>query len=119
MKRILSSTIFTQGIYYLITGVWPLVDIHSFMLVTGPKTDIWLVKAMSCLFCAIGLALVIGRKERVCVWLSLLTSFSMAVIDFYYSSIDVTSDVYKIDGVIQVLFFIPIVLSISGPRKPD
>jgi hypothetical protein len=27
-----------QGTYYLITGIWPLLSVRTFMLVTGPKT---------------------------------------------------------------------------------
>src|SRR5947199_4592463 len=39
-----SSTPFTallwvQGLYYLVTGVWPLVSVETFQMVTGPKTD--------------------------------------------------------------------------------
>jgi len=28
-----------QGVYYLLTGLWPLVSIETFQMVTGPKTD--------------------------------------------------------------------------------
>ena len=28
-----------QGLYYLMTGVWPLVSIETFQTVTGRKTD--------------------------------------------------------------------------------
>ncbi len=28
-----------QGVFYLATGIWPLVNIQSFEMVTGPKTD--------------------------------------------------------------------------------
>src|SRR4051794_17610666 len=39
-----SATLFTallwlQGLYYLVTGVWPLVSIETFQTVTGWKTD--------------------------------------------------------------------------------
>lgn len=34
---------FIQGCYYLITLIWPLVHIKSFMAVTGYKRDVWLV----------------------------------------------------------------------------
>jgi hypothetical protein len=33
-----------QGLYYTISGMWAQVSIDTFMMVTGPKTDIWLVK---------------------------------------------------------------------------
>jgi hypothetical protein len=32
-----------QALYYLATGLWPLVHLPSFEAVTGPKTDDWLV----------------------------------------------------------------------------
>src|SRR3954449_7336072 len=30
-----------QGVYYLVTGVWPLVSVRTFQAVTGRKTDNW------------------------------------------------------------------------------
>ena len=44
-----------QGIYYLITGIWPLIHIGSFMKITGPKTDRWLVKTVGVLLAVISL----------------------------------------------------------------
>lgn len=38
-----------QGLYYLLTSLWGLLHIESFMMVTGPKFDIWLVKMVSVL----------------------------------------------------------------------
>ncbi|VTR52312.1 Uncharacterised protein [Sphingobacterium thalpophilum] len=45
-----------QGIYYCLTGIWPVIHISSFMAVTGPKTDLWLVKMVGLLSLAIGLS---------------------------------------------------------------
>ena len=47
-----------QGIFYVATGVWPLIDIVSFQVVTGPKTDLWLVKTVGVLVTVIGLGYV-------------------------------------------------------------
>jgi hypothetical protein len=33
-----------QGVFYLATGLWPLLNIRTFERVTGPKTDKWFVK---------------------------------------------------------------------------
>jgi hypothetical protein len=41
-----------QGVYYLLTGVWPLPSIGSFQRVTGPKTDLWLVRTVGVLVAA-------------------------------------------------------------------
>src|SRR5437588_12237075 len=35
-----------QGAYYAATGVWPLVSIRSFVDVTGPKKERWLMNTV-------------------------------------------------------------------------
>ncbi len=35
-----------QGLYLLLTGMWPLVHYRSFEWVSGPKVDDWLVKCV-------------------------------------------------------------------------
>ena len=46
-----------QGVYYLVTGIWPLVHMGSFQRVTGPKVDGWLVQTAGVLITAIGATL--------------------------------------------------------------
>jgi hypothetical protein len=55
-----------QGLYYLVTGVWPLVSMPTFQRVTGPKTDDWLVRTVGLLAAAIGAVLLVrgARGER-------------------------------------------------------
>jgi hypothetical protein len=86
------------------------------MAVTGPKTDIWLVKTVSVLLVAIALSLLSGLidgsyKLPVAV-LGLCTSIAMAFIDFYYTINDTISKVYAADGVVEVLFMIGWILCI-------
>ena len=47
-----------QGLFYFLTGVWALVSIDTFQKVTGPKTDLWLVKTVGVLFRVIGIGLI-------------------------------------------------------------
>ena len=35
-----------QGVYFALTGIWPLLDLSSFQWVTGPKQDLWLVQTV-------------------------------------------------------------------------
>jgi hypothetical protein len=51
--KLFRIVLWVQTIYYLLTAIWPLADIESFMLVTGRKTDIWLVKTVSVLLLAV------------------------------------------------------------------
>jgi hypothetical protein len=97
----------TQAIYYLVTGLWALIDIDSFMAVTGPKTDLWMVKTISLLFISIGSSLLISfRKpeQNITKALGALTSFSTMLIDIYYSLNNVISKIYLADAGIQLLF---------------
>ena len=55
---------FVQGTYYAVTGLWPLLSISTFQLVTGPKTDTWLVQTVGVLVLAIALALLLAALRR-------------------------------------------------------
>src|SRR5690606_42098076 len=52
-----------QGGYFVLTGIWPLVHIPSFLQVTGDKAELWLVETVGCLMIAIGLALLTSRPR--------------------------------------------------------
>ncbi|MHB1416246.1 MAG: hypothetical protein ACYC1C_13440 [Chloroflexota bacterium] len=60
----ISLLAFAQGLYYLVTGLWPLVHMPSFLAITGPKTDLWLVRSNALLIAAIGLALSLAGLRR-------------------------------------------------------
>ena len=53
-----------QAVYFVITGLWPIVHLRSFMAVTGPKVDHWLVKTVGVLVTVIGLAIGIAAARR-------------------------------------------------------
>jgi hypothetical protein len=65
----------TQGLYFLITGVWPIVSVQSFQLVTGPKSDHlivdsptdadhWMLFTISALIIAISIAILAAAWRR-------------------------------------------------------
>jgi uncharacterized membrane protein HdeD (DUF308 family) len=47
-----------QGMYYLLTGLFPFVHFGAFEALTGRKRDRWLVRTVGLLAAVIGLALV-------------------------------------------------------------
>ncbi len=59
----LKRVIFTQGAYYLLTGVWPLINMDSFERITGVKTDKWLVKTVGVLVAAIDGSLMVAARR--------------------------------------------------------
>lgn len=99
-----------QGVYIIVTALWALVDIDSFIWVTGPKTDIWLVKTVAVVLVSIGLALLIAVRESQpslsIKVLGLTNAAGLTVIDFYYTSNSTIKWVYAADGVLQVLIII-------------
>jgi hypothetical protein len=62
-----------QALYYLATGLWPLVHLPSFEVVTGPKTDDWLVHMVVGLLAmvsgaSLGVAVIRDRPARPRRW---------------------------------------------------
>jgi hypothetical protein len=95
-----------QGIFYVATGVWPLIDIVSFQVVTGPKTDLWLVRTVGVLVTVIGAVLLLGwRSRRITVELVLLavgSALGLASIDLIYSLSGRISAIYLADAVAEL-----------------
>jgi hypothetical protein len=95
-----------QGVFYVATGVWPIVGIRSFEAVTGPKVDRWLVRTVGALVTAVGVGLTLaGARRRVTPELAVVAAGSAAgltVIDLVYVSRGRISRVYLLDAVAEV-----------------
>jgi hypothetical protein len=101
-----SSLYLGQGLYYLATGIWPLAHMGSFLRVTGPKTDVWLVKTVGVLVAAAGGVLAMaGARRKDSLELALLataTAGGLAGIDIYYAARGRISRVYLLDAVLEL-----------------
>jgi hypothetical protein len=97
-----------QGIFWFLTGVWPLVHLCSFLWVTGPKEDIWLLYTVSVLITAIGgVLLAAGLRKQVTdeiKWLGIAGAAGLTGIDVFYALRDVIWDIYLLDAVVEVAF---------------
>jgi hypothetical protein len=104
-----------QGIYYLITGIWPLVSLDTFEAVTGPKTDDWLVQTVGVLAATIGAALLVGGWQRPLhletLTLSILAALSFTGVDVVFVSQGIISRIYLVDAAVQVLILVALALS--------
>src|SRR5215204_6110532 len=107
-QKLYSGILWAQGIYTFLTATWPIVDIESFMLVTGYKTDLWLVKTVSILLLAISISLllctVFKQFNYPVALLALLVAVGMAYVDFYYSLNNTISKIYMADGFVEIGF---------------
>ncbi len=97
---------FGQGLYFALTGVWPLVDMKSFMAVTGFKVDQWLVKTVGVLILVVGLVLLSAARARrispEVLGLAVGCALGLTAIDVYYVLIDRIRDVYLLDALAEV-----------------
>jgi hypothetical protein len=97
-----------QGVYYLVTALWPFVSLRTFIIVTGPKTDVWLVKTVGALLVVIGIALIVGSNSEQTnantICLGVLSALVLALIDIYYALRKVIHRIYLGEAVVELSF---------------
>ncbi|MET3879958.1 hypothetical protein [Chitinophaga sp. OAE865] len=108
MTLLLETILWTQGIYFLATGMWPLVHYGSFEAITGHKTDVWLVKTVGMLLAVTGAALLIAVMDRRPVdaftfTIGAGTALGLLTIDIIYVVKKVISKIYLLDACVQLL----------------
>jgi hypothetical protein len=96
------SVNFIQGIYFLVTGLWPVFNISSFEKVSGPKTDKWLVKTFGLLVAGTGIVLIVAKDSPKL--LGILSALALGLTDIYYSLKGRISKTYLLDAVAEVIF---------------
>ncbi|HEX2188099.1 MAG TPA: hypothetical protein VHG51_04340 [Longimicrobiaceae bacterium] len=95
-----------QGLFYAATGAWSIVGDRSFQAVTGPKTDVWLVKTVGALVAAVGGALAYaGARGRTTPELALVgagCAAALAAVDATYVARGRISRVYLLDAAAEL-----------------
>ncbi|SRR5579872_116473 len=109
-----------QAGYYLLSALWPLLSMNSFEAVTGPKTDLWLVRLVALLIVVIGLTLAgavkAGRLPLEIVACALLSCIAFICVDTIYVFSGVISKIYLGDAVVELLLFVAIVIGLIGTK---
>jgi len=97
-----------QGCYFLITGIWPLLHIKSFQMVTERKTDLWLVKTVRVLVLVIGAGLVVAGITqpfaRGLILIAMASTVSLMGVDLVHAFKRVISLVYVLDALLEAGF---------------
>lgn len=97
-----------QGVYFLATGVWPLVHIDSFLAVTGPKTDLWLVQTVGALVAVVGGVLLLAAARGRVSWEALALgaggAAALGAVDVVFVARDVIPPVYLADAAAEAVF---------------
>lgn len=94
-----------QASYFLATGLWPLLHMDSFLAVTGPKTDLWLVQTVAVLISAVGAALLVaalrGAVGADAATLAVGSAAGLGAIDVLHVAEGTISPVYLGDAAVQ------------------
>ena len=110
------TILWVQGSYFLFTGLWPLVSIRTFKMVTGEKTDHlptgleadhWLVMTVGVLVTAIALSLLTaawrGQATAATVVLAIAAAAGLAAIDVVYVTRQVIAPIYLVDAAVEIV----------------
>jgi hypothetical protein len=115
-ERISGTTL--QGIYYVATGLWPILNMSSFEAVTGPKRDKWLVKTVGALITAIGSTLLFSAarepESETARNLGISSALALIGVDSNYSARGTIPKIYLMDAAVEAA----IVSSLVSRRRP-
>ena len=93
---------FTQGVFYVVTGLWPIVHLKSFETVTGGKREGWLAKSMGALVTVVGAALIVGslepRPSRTLRVLGMGSAVALGLADLVFAKQSKQPKVYLADA---------------------
>ena len=96
-----------QGVYYVLSGLWAVVDRRRFETVSGRKTDYWLVRTVGLLATTIGLSLLAGtrdgRPSAETTMLGVAAGASFTAVDLVYVARRRISPVYLGDATVHAL----------------
>jgi hypothetical protein len=99
-----------QGIYFLVTGIWPLLSMRTFLAITGPKTDLWLVKTVGLILAVIGAVLIYAQMTATVnppvVFLAIGSAASLVLVEVIYVIKKGISPIYLGDAFVEVVLMI-------------
>ncbi|MFP4348640.1 MAG: hypothetical protein ACOC3W_05540 [Thermodesulfobacteriota bacterium] len=106
-NRLLTQVATAQGLFYIITGLWSLVSIDTFQAVTGPKTDLWLVKTVGAMLIVSGAVFLSAALRRrfslEILVLAVGNATVLAAVDIIYSLQGRIPLIYLIDALMELI----------------
>ena len=113
--RLFTGLCWLQGTYYFVTGIWPIVSVRTFKLVTGEKTDNlptgkdadhWLLMTVSLLIVAVAITLLLAawRKTQAVEIgvLAIAAACGLTAIDIIYTWRRVILPIYLLDAALEI-----------------
>lgn len=111
----LGTVFLAQGLYFIVTGIWPLLNMASFITATGPKQDTWLVEMVGLLSASIGLTFIVSslRRRPLPVLLGYAVAISFLAMDVIYVASGEMSRIYLVDAGIQGAFIVAMTIILA------
>lgn len=106
-----------QAAYFGATGLWPLLHMRSFLAVTGPKRDLWLVRTVGALVLAIAGSLAVAAARGVDAATATLaagSALALAAIDVVHVARGTISRIYLADAAVEVAIIVAWAWMASG-----
>lgn len=95
-----------HGLFWVGSGLWPIVHLKSFERVTGPKPEGWLVKTVGGLIAVVGSTLMAAAvRNRITPeirGLAVGSALTLAAVDVVYPLKRRISPVYLLDAVAEL-----------------
>jgi len=90
--------------YYVVTGLWPLFSLRTFVAITGRKTDTWLVQTFGALIAAVGaaLGLIATRDPRAAAAVAAAGAVSLSSCELVFVARRRISPIYLGDAVLEL-----------------
>jgi hypothetical protein len=124
MIQLIRATLVVQGVLYVVTGIWPLLDTASFEAVTGPKVDDWLVYTVGLLLVVVGcvlLSAVVRRRIGLSIMaLAFGVALALASIEIAFGLDGRIWRIYLLDAAVELAFAAVMTIGIlrSEPAEP-
>ena len=92
------------GLYYIGTGLWPIVHMPSFLAVTGPKQETWLVQVFGAVIASLGFSAILHRNAGpASAGVGLSAAFVLAASDVYFVGRRRIRPTYLLDAGVEVV----------------
>jgi hypothetical protein len=96
-----------HGAFFVVGGLWPVLNLRTFAFVTGKKPEGWLVKTVGLLMMSVGSSLIMAAKSgdrgalRTARLLGLTSSMTLGSIALFYAAKRRISPVYFLDAMLE------------------
>lgn len=114
------DTVVWFGVYYIATGLWPILHLPSFVAVTGPKQDTWLVQVFGAFIAAVGFSAILQRNAGpASAGVGLSTALVLAAGDVFFVARRRIRPTYLLDAVVEVALAAGLARRLIGSRSDE